>query len=153
MPNNVLTTYSGIDTNFSLVHPLIAAIQADGVSSKGIAQITVRMSQTQSVMQVGMDGAVVPSVIPGDQGEIELQVWQTSTLHQELLAWYNAVKAARDAGDVSTWFSATVVIQNIVDGSTHTATGVGPMKVPDKQYAEQAGRVSWVLAAANISSE
>ncbi len=151
--SNVLVTYSGKDLNFALAHPLIGTIQASGVQEQGIAQVTVRMSATQSVMQVGMDGAVVPSVVPGDQGEIEIQVWQTSTLHQEFLAWYNALKAARDAGDVSQWFGATLLVQNIVDGSSHTATGVAPQKVPDKTYAEQAGRVNWILVAANITNE
>lgn len=151
--SNVLVTYSGKDLNMAFSHPLIGVIQASGVAAKGIAQINVRMAQAQSVLQVGMDGAVVPSVIPGDQGEIEIQVWQTSTIHQQLLAWYNAVKAARDAGDVSQWFAATLLVQNTVDGSSHYATGVGPSKVPDKSYQEQAQRVSWVLMACDISSE
>ena len=110
------------------------------------------MSVNQSVIQIGMDGAVVPSVLSGDQGEIELQVWQTSTLHQQLMAWYNGLRSARDAGDVSQWFGANVVIQNIVDGSSHYAKGVAPVKVPDKTYQEQAQRVTWVLVACDISS-
>lgn len=151
--SKVLVTYSGKDLSFSLVHPLVGPIMADGVASKGIAQASIRMTQDQAQLQVGMDGAVVPSVVPGDQGEIELQVWQTSTIHQQLLAWYNAVKAARDAGDVSQWFAATVIVANTVDGSSHTATGVGPSKVPDKTYQETAQRVTWVLRACNISNE
>jgi hypothetical protein len=100
-----------------------------------------------------MDGAVVPSVMPGDQGEIEIQVWQTSTLHRDLLSWYNAIKAARDAGDVSNWFSANVLVANVVDGSSHTCTGVAPVKVPDKTYQEQAQPVAWLLRACSIVAE
>ncbi len=151
--SRILTTYSGRDTNFSFTHPLIGVIQCAGIAEMGLAQLTIRMTTDQSSVQVGMDGAVVPSVIPGDQGEIELQVWQTSTLHQDLLAWYNALRAARDAGDVSQWFGGTFLAQSIVDGSSHLATGVAPVKVPDKTYAEQAQRVTWVLRACNIVSQ
>jgi hypothetical protein len=151
--SNILTTYSGNDLNLAFSHPLIGVIQASGVSQQGIAQVTIRMTTSQSSIQVGMDGAVVPSVIPGDQGEIELQVWQTGTLHRQLLAWYNLVKAARDAGDVSQWFGGTMLISNIVDGSSHYATGVGPQKVPDKTYQEQAQRVTWILMACNIANQ
>ncbi len=151
--SNVLTTYSGKDVNMAFTSPLIGAIQAAGVAAKGIAQITVRMLKDQSVIENGMDGAVVPSVVPGDQGEIEIQVWQTSTVHRDLLAWYNALKAARDAGDVSQWFAGTLIIASIVDGTSHVCTGVAPRKVPDKTYTDQAQRVSWVLVACNISNE
>jgi hypothetical protein len=149
----VLSTYSGKDLNFSLANPLVPTLQVAGIAAQGVAQITVRMTVTQSSLQTGMDGSVVPSVIPGDMGEIEIQVWQTSTIHQQLLTWYNALKSARDLGDVSEWFGATVLVQNIVDGSSHSATGVGPAKVPDKTYAEQAGRITWVLMAANITNQ
>jgi hypothetical protein len=151
--SNILTTYSAKDLNMTFTHPLIGTIQAAGVDSKGIAQINVRMTTAQSVLQVGMDGAVVPSVVPGDQGEVEIQVWQTSTLHQQLLAWYNALKAARDAGDVSQWFSGVLLVQNIVDGTSHTCTGVAPQKVADKSYQEQAQRVNWLLVACSIVNE
>lgn len=148
-----LVTYSGKDVNFAANLPFVGVIQAAGVAEQGLASVTIRMTVNQSVIQVGMDGAVVPSVLSGDQGEIELQVWQTSTLHQQLMAWYNGLRAARDAGDVSQWFSGNVVVQNIVDGSMHNLKGVAPTKVPDKVYQEQAQRVTWVLVACDISSQ
>lgn len=153
MPQNVLTTYSGKDVNFAMNAAFVGAIQAAGVSSSGLAQLSIRMTEVQSKLEVGMDGAVVPSVIPGDQGEIELQVWQTSALHLQLLSWYDQLKAARDAGDVSQWFGSSVVIKSVVDGSSHYATHVGPQKVPDKVYEKQAQRVTWILMACNITNE
>jgi hypothetical protein len=151
--SKVLRTYSGLDVNFSMAHPFVGVIQASGVAQKGMRSLGVRMSIDQASIQQGIDGATVPSVLPGDQGEIELSVWQTSFLHQELLAWYNACKAARDAGDVSQWFGATLLIASTVDGSSHSCTGVGPAKVPDKSYQEQAQAVTWILKACNIVSE
>lgn len=150
---NILPTYSGKDLSMTFMHPLIGTVQAAGVDSKGVAQISIRMTTDQSVLQVGMDGAVVPSVIPGDQGEIEIQLWQTSTLHQAFVALCNKLKAARDAGDVSEWFSGVLLVQNTVDGSSHTCTGVAPKKVADKPYQEQAQRVTWTFVACNIANE
>jgi len=151
--SKVLTTYSGSALNFALSSPLTGVIQASGVAAKGIKSVTVRMTVDQSNIQVGMDGAVVPSVLPGDQGEVEIQVWQTSTIHRELLAWYDALKAARDAGDVSNWFSANMIIANTIDGSSHTCAGCAPNKVPDRQYQEQAQVVSWLIRCCSIVSE
>lgn len=151
--SNILTTYSAKDLNFSLISPLGANIMAAGVDEKGFNEIVVRMTTDQTVMKVGADGAVIPSAIPGDQGEIEFQVWQTSTLQQQLLQWYNALKAARDAGDVSNWNTTTIFIQNIVDGSSHMCTGVAPIKVPDKSYTTEAQTVNWVFRAANIVNQ
>ena len=149
----VLSTYSAKDLNFSLISPIGANIVAAGVEEKGFNEISVRMTTDQTVLKVGADGAVVPSAVPGDQGEIEMQVWQTSTLQQELLAWYNLLKAARDTGDVSNWNTTTIFIQNIVDGSSHLATGVAPTKVPDKAYATEAGTINWVFRACNIVNQ
>jgi len=151
--SRILATYSAKDVNFSFTHPLTGVIQAAGIAEMGLAQLTIRMTVNQSVLQVGMDGAVVPSVMPGDQGEIELQIWQTSDLHQQLLAWYNALRAARDAGDVTNWFAGKIMVQCIVDGSQHILSGVGPQKVPDKPYQEQAQRVTWVLVACDVVNQ
>lgn len=151
---NVLTTYSGKDLSGSITNPVAgASIQLSGIAELGVAQVTVRMTTDQSSLQVGMDGAVVPSVIPGDNGEIDIQVWQTSTLQQQLLNLYNTLRSGRDLGIVAPWFGTTIYIKNTLDGSTHYATGCGFMKVPDKSYQEQAQRVSWVFKCANIVSE
>lgn len=151
--SSILATYSAKDLNLAFTHPFIGVIQASGVSERGIDQVTIRMAQNQTSVQVAADGAVVPSAIPGDNGEIEIHLWQTSSLHQELLAWYNAVKAARDAGDVSQWAAGTLFVQNTVDGSSHYAKGVAPQKVPDKTYQKEAQRVTWVLIACDIVNQ
>jgi len=149
----VLSTYSGLDTNGSISSPLFDTIQISGIAGLGLAEAMVRMTVPHAVLQSGMDGAVVPSYVPGEQGEIELQVWQTSSLHAALLAAYNSVKTAADAGNVSNAFGATVFIQNTVDGSSHTGTGCAIEKVPDKTYQEQAQRVTWKIVCANLINE
>ena len=153
MATNILRTYSARDLNITFTHPLIGSISAAGVDGKGIAQIDIRMTQDKTILDLGIDGAVVPSYIPGDLAEIEIKMWQTCTLHQQFLALANAIKAASDAGDVSQVFSGRFLIVNIVDGSSHYLTGVAPKKIPDKSYQKQAQQVSWVFVACSCVNE
>lgn len=148
-----LTTYSGRDANFTLNSPLTGTIQASGVAGQGIAQISIEMTVIQTTIQVGMDGSTVPSAVPGDQGVCEVQVWQTSAIHKQLLQWYNALKSARDNGDVSQWAASTLLVMNIVDGTQHQFNGVAPERVPNKVYAEQAGRISWRFLGCNVANQ
>ena len=102
--------------------------------------MSTQLSYGGKDVNFSMDGAVVP--IQGEQRKIKLQVWKTSTLNKQLLAWYNALKADRDAGGVSNRFVSTVTI-SYVDGSTDIVSGVAPLKEPI--YQEQAQRVTWIL--------
>lgn len=148
-----LTTYSGLDWNLAITNPLFGSIQASGVLALGIQQVTVRMTVDHAELKVGMDGAVIPTWVPGNQGEIEIQVWQTSVIHHQFLGWFNAINAAAMASDVSNAFSGVLLIQSILDGSSHTAIGVAPVKVPDKNYGPDAVTCNWVFRAANIINE
>jgi hypothetical protein len=151
--SSILATYSAKDVNVALANSALGiTIAAAGVAMVGLERLTIRMTTTHTVLAVSADGAVVPSAVPGDQGEVEIQCWQTSTLHQQLLSWYNLLKAARDAGDVSNWATSTMLIQNIVDGSQHVASGVSPQKVPDKVYGKEAQVVTWIVMACNIAN-
>ena len=51
------------------------------------------------------------------------------------------------------WAAAAISIRNIIDGSTHTAIGVSPGKVPPKVYTAQGGKITWTLPAAKIINE
>lgn len=146
-----LSTYSGSALSGAITCNAIGInIPLIGIEGQGIEEVTVRMSTDQSNIEISMDGAAVPSVIPGDNGEIEISVYQQSTVHQELLAWYNILKAQRDAGNWSNWFATSVLLIDGIAGSQHYARGCAPKKVPDKTYQKQAQRVSWVLVACDI---
>ena len=90
------------------------------------------------------------SAVPGDNGIIEIEAQQTSALHSFLLAWYTQCKTAMDLGDVSHWANGTIVIRTILDGGRHSFLGVSFLKVPDKTYAAQGGKVTWTLLAAQV---
>lgn len=153
MAVNVLTTYSAKDLNMSFAHPYIALISAAGIDGKGLVRVVVRPLVEQTAMDICADGAVAVSAIPGDTAEIDVVIKQTSTLQAEFLAWYNAIRAAELQGDVSMWAAATMVLLNIVDGSSHYARGVCPKKVPDKTYDKQAGDITWTFMAAVCTHE
>lgn len=148
-----LQTYSGRDLNGALSSLLFGSISLAGINSQGIEKVMVRMTTDHAVTKTGMDGAVVPSYVPGESGEVEIQVWQTSTIHQEFLAAYNTIQAAAALGDVSQAFGATLFLSNVTDGSSHTCTGGSFSKVPDKTYEADAQVVSWLIRFCNVISE
>ena len=93
------------------------------------------------------------SYVPGDNGEVNIEMQQTCILHTFFLAWFNACKTAADNGDVTDWAAGVVSARNIVDGTSHTATGVSPAKVPDKTYAASGGNITWSLMAARVINQ
>ena len=147
-----MTTYSFKDLTGAFVHPLVGNYILGG-GNIGMGQLTIAMSTDRTVHDVASDGSVMVSYIPGDNGQIMIEVQQTSDLHNFLLGWFNACKTAADLGDISTWSAAVISIRNIVDGSFHTLTGISPGKIPDKVYQAQGQKITWTLPAAKVISE
>lgn len=147
-----MTTYSFKDLTGAFVHPLVGSYILGG-GNIGLGQLTIAMTQDRTVQDVASDGSVMVSYMPGDNGTISVEVQQTSDLHNFLLNWFNACKTAADLGDVFNWAAAAISIRNIIDGSTHTAIGVSPGKMPDKTYTAQGGKITWTLPAAKIINE
>lgn len=144
------STYSFKDTSGAFTHPIAGAFQFAG--QIGMGQFSVSMSTEKSAHDLAADGTVMISAISGDNGNISIEVQQTSDLHRFLLGWYNTIKTLMDQGDTTTWASAKLTLRNIVDGSTHIAQGISPSKIPDKTYAAQGQRLTWVLMAADIQN-
>lgn len=139
--------YSGKDMNFVLVSPLTGVLAVAGVAALGVESVELEMLQERSVLKVGMDGAVIISSIPGDQARITIRVWQTSILHQGLVAWYNALVAAQSLGDVTNWAASTITVTNLVNPIGHYLTGVCPLKLPTQVYHMEAETYQWTLLA------
>jgi hypothetical protein len=146
------TVYSGKDLNFTLNSPLYGQIFAAGIAGQGLVKVTVRPTETRTVIEGGMDGSAQISAISAAWGEVDLEVWQTSTFYQQLVDWFNALDNALNAGDPSNWASTTVLIQNTVSGQTSLCTGVSPKKFPDGGYEKQAKTRTWTLTCGNIAS-
>src|SRR5579872_3173443 len=110
------------------------------------------MNTERTVHDVASDGTVMVSYVAGDNGQVNVEVQQTSDLHAFLLGWFNTLKTLADGGDVSNWATAAFTIRNSVDGSTHIATGVSPSKPPDKVYTAQGQHLVWTLHCADLQS-
>ena len=143
-------TYSFKNTIGAFAHPLVGAFSFAG--QIGAGQFVVTMATERTVHDTAADGTVMPSYLAGDSGSVSIEVQQTSDFHAFLMEWYNAAKTQADGGDVSNWANATLTIRSTVDGSTHICSGGSPSKIPDKVYAAQGGRLTWVLMFADIQS-
>jgi hypothetical protein len=146
------TTYSFKDTAGSMTNPILAGAPIVFAGEIGQGEFVVSMHTVRTTHDVSADSTVMPSYIAGDNGAVSIQIQQTSILHAELLALYNLLTIAADSGDVSNWAATSLSLRNTVDGSQHLLTGVSFEKIPDKTYAAQGGRLTWVLMAANIKN-
>jgi hypothetical protein len=108
------------------------------------------MGTERTVHDVAADGAVMPSYVAGDNGDVVIEVQQTSALHHALLGMYNVLKSLADAGEVATWAASFITFRTLLDGSTHRLTGVSFQRIPAKAYAAHGAKVTWNLMACNI---
>lgn len=146
------TTYSFKDLVGSITNGVVGQTILLTGGNIGVGSITIAMTTARTVMEVAADGTVMGSYVAGDNGTITIVCQQTSLMHKQLLTLYNLLKTAADNFDVSGWLANIVSLQTLLDGSTHKATGVGFMKIPDKPYEAQGKNVTWELPAANIVS-
>ena len=147
-------TYSARDVIVSFVNGALGInILFGGGAEQGVNEIHVRMTTDRTVIKVGSDGTAMISAIPGDQGEIEVQLLQTSTAHQLFLSWLNQLIAAAAQGDVSNWETTTCLVKLILNGTSHTCSRVSPTKCPDVPYATEGGTINWVFKAAQIINQ
>lgn len=119
----------------------------------GIGSITIRMTTTRTAHDVAADGTVMPSYLAGDNGEVDIQVQETSAIHSELLDLYNQAVLAADNDDVSGWAATAISFTLLIDGSTHTLTGVSFDKIPDKPYEASGQKMTWKMVAANVVNQ
>ena len=118
----------------------------------GVGSITIRMATTRTTHDVAADGTVMPSYIAGNNGDIDIQVQETSVIHRALLSLYNLAVLAANNDDVFGWAATSISFTLLIDGSTHLATGVSFEKIPDKPYEASGQKITWKLMAANIEN-
>ena len=148
----ISATYSFKDSAGSLTNPVLNGVPIVFAGEIGMGEFVITMHTERTTHDVAADSTVMPSYIAGDNGACTIMMQQTSQLHAELLALYNLLVIAADNGDVSNWAATALSIRNTVDGSQHLLTGVSFSKIPDKTYAAQGGKLTWVLMAANVKN-
>jgi hypothetical protein len=118
----------------------------------GLGGITIRMTTSRTVHDVAADGTVMPSYVAGNNGEVDIEVQETSILHKALLTLYNALVLQADLDDILGWAATSISFALLIDGSVHTLTGVSFDKIPDKPYQAAGQKMTWKLLAASITS-
>ena len=139
------STYSFLDLAGAIAHPTFGAYLFTGA---GVGEVNVTMATERTAHDTAADGSVMISKIAGNSGQISIQAQQTSDLHKWLLDWYNYLVVA----PVSAWGQTAATLRNASDGTSHTASGISPQKVPDKPYQAQGQKVTWVLMCADVQS-
>lgn len=144
-------TYSFVDTSGVLTNPALPA-PVVFAGQIGMGSFTIIMHTERTQHDVAADGTVMPSAIAGDNGEITIEVQQTSLLNQLLLNLYNTLLAAFYNGDVTNWAATSISLRNIVSASQHLLSGVSFSKIPDKPYHAQGSKIVWRLMACSIQN-
>jgi hypothetical protein len=143
------TTYSFKDLTGSIAFPLgIGTLLIGG--QLGVGQIVFTNAAEHTSHDRAADGTIMPSFMAGDDGNIQIEVQQTSIAHKVLLSWLNTLKTAAMNDDVSNWATTTAFFRSLTDGSVHQASGISPMKVPDKTYAANGGKITWNLPCCSL---
>ncbi len=133
-----------------LVNPWFATTVPLTGGNIGAGQFTIRMAQERTYHDVAADGTVMVTYAAGNNGEVDIEVQESSLLHQELLSLYNLAVLAADNDDVTGWAATTISFRMLTDGSQHILNGVSFKKIPDKPYQAQGQKITWSLMAADI---
>lgn len=153
MAGGVGVTYSFKSLTGVLTNPVFGVSIPLTGGNIGVGSFTIRMNTTRTVHDVAADGTVMPSYVAGDNGEVDIQVQETSGIHQSLLSLYNQCVLAANNDDVSGWAATAISFTLLIDGSTHILTGVSFEKIPDKPYEAAGQKMTWKLMAAQIINQ
>ena len=119
----------------------------------GFGQMTVTMTTERTAHDVAADGTVLISYIAGDNGDIAIEVQESSVLHSALLSLYNQAITAANNDDVSGWAATSISFRMLTDGTSHILSGVSFGKIPDKPYQASGQKITWRMMAANVVNQ
>ena len=139
-----METYSFLDCILNLVF----SSGAMTLTGKGLGDATVIMTDDRTAMEAAADGNIMISKIAGNQGQLVINVQQTSDAHKYLLAAYNFLVLSPPA----LWAQGAGLLQSLSDSTSHTFTGICFQKAGDKGYEKQGKMVTWNLLCADIQS-
>jgi hypothetical protein len=149
---NGTTTYSFKDLTGAISSPLAGAFVLAG-GSLGSGKITVEMTHEWTELDVAVDGAVMVSASPGQNGMLKISCQQTSSINAYLKSTQNLHQTALLNGDSSNWAAIALDLQNPVTGDQNICTGVSFSKKPPQPYGGKGEYIEWNLPAANIANQ
>ena len=138
------TVYSLTDVRTVMYHQDVGQCV---LSSQGVGKISITHAGDLSSHTATADGYVVVNRLRSNHGIITLEVPQNSSADEYLRRWAKYLK------NTQTYLFALTAL-NIVDaagGFTIYCEGVTPQKIPDRNYEQTSGNVSWTLLAASIT--
>lgn len=144
-------TYSFADVTGAMTHPTAGYYVFQG--QEGLNRISFEYQTENTQHAVAADGTNMVTRRAGRNGRIEIEMQQTSALHEYLLNWSNGINLSADQQDSSQWASAQLAIRVVNTGRAHTCLGVSPLKPMVPAYAAEGGNVVWTLMAAEVYSE
>lgn len=115
----------------------------------GAGRFVIRMVTERTAHDVAADGTVMVSYLAGDNAEVDIEVQESSLLHQELLALYNLAVGAASLDDVTGWAATNISFRLLTDGSQHYLSGCSFKRIPDKPYEAAGQKITWSLMVAN----
>jgi hypothetical protein len=142
-----VTTYSFLDLTGSINHPLVGNYLFRG--QDGIGSVAVKMTTPKTIHTRAADGSIMVTKAAGENGQVTIVCQQTSIIHEWLLNVYNLLNFYPDT---SKWALMSMMLRNVVDGSSHIASGMSFLKIPDKTYGADGATVTWDILAADIQN-
>lgn len=140
------TTYSFLDLSGAIFHPLVGSYIFTG---KGVGRILIGYEQDKTIHEIGTDGTICLSKVPGHLGRMVIECQQTSLLHKWMLHTYQTVHL----NVPSEWGRMAALLRNITDKTSHSLKGMSFHQVPKKLYEQEGRTVEWVLWAAEVESD
>ncbi|WP_380183579.1 phage protein [Kalamiella sp. sgz302252] len=134
-----MSAYSFMDVTASFIGPgaVFDLGSGSGSSEEGI---TVSMKEAKNSMKLGIDGEGMNTLLPGNSGQITVNLLETSPVNKKLSLAYNAQSASS-----SLWGKNVIVIRNSSSGEVITARGVAFQKLPDRKFAKEGGTTAWIF--------
>lgn len=109
--------------------------QGAGIAAEGL---TVTYTEEKDTMTTGADGNVQHSLRAGQSGRISIRVQRASPTNQALSNLYNFQRQFS-----ANWGQNNISVGNAVSGDQQVGTAMAFVKLPDVQYATEAGMIEW----------
>ena len=137
-------TYSFEDTSLTISHPGFGTYTAYGT---GIGDITISYANDVTYHNVAADLAVVVSKWVARNGNVQMNILQSSDFNE----WLKKFAAFLEEASTDQFALATMDIKNKSTGDTYHCTGVSHQKRADNSFQSQAQNRTWTMMCANIS--
>lgn len=137
-------TYSFEDTSLTISHPGFGTYTAYGT---GIGDITISYANDVTYHNVAADLAVVVSKWVARNGNVQMNILQSSDFNE----WLKKFAAFLEEAPTDQFALATMDIKNKSTGDIYHCTGVSHQKRADNSFQSQAQNRTWTMMCANIS--